>query len=327
MGKIAIIGTGIAAATLTQRLGLSGIHHDIELFDKSRGMGGRMATRYTDTHQFDHGAQFFTARTPPFQAFLSEFVESGDVAEWKPDVTTLSVGETSYKRPWFEPHYVATPRMNGVCKSVLGNVTRHLGTEIGKVERRDDSNWLVSTDEERFGPYDWVVTTAPAPQSAKIFASAADPDFDSVSFDPCIALMVPLIDKPRLQAAVAKNPVIEWIALTDSKPGRDTAPSLVALATPEWSRQHLESDPSELVPDLVSEVALLTGIEHDSMRDATAHRWRFARTRSPLGRPFWIDPPRKLAACGDWCLGRTVEDAFTSANELARTLSTHLIHA
>ncbi len=38
-------------------------------------------------------------------------------------------------------------------------------------------------------------------------------------------------------------------------------------------------------------------------------------------KPFWIERTLNLAACGDWCLGRTVEDAYTSANELARALN------
>lgn len=320
MDNIAILGSGMAAATLFARLSEVGLSGAVELFDKSRGIGGRMATRYTDTRQFDHGASFFTARTPSFQAFLADLTKAGTVAAWEPDVTTLSPGGRPYKRPWFEPHYVAMPRMNGLCKYLLADATTHTGTEIRKVERRGNRNWLVSTDEQRFGPFDWVISTAPAPQTIRIFASAASPDFDSVTFDPCIALMASINPSPTFDAAVVKDSPIEWIAMTDSKPGRQCQPSLVAHASPGWSLEHLETDPASLVPALIEAIAALPGIDAAAIMDATAHRWRFARPGTPLGQSFWADSDQRLAACGDWCLGRTVEDAYTSANELARFL-------
>ena len=47
------------------------------------------------------------------------------------------------------------------------------------------------------------------------------------------------------------------------------------------------------------------------------HRWRFAQTQQPLGRPFIFDETLGIGLCGDWCLGHRVEDAFVSGLELA----------
>jgi predicted NAD/FAD-dependent oxidoreductase len=68
--KIAIIGAGIAGLTLATLLNQNQPDIDVVHFEKSRGVGGRMATRYTATHSFDHGAQFFTLRTNSFRDFL-----------------------------------------------------------------------------------------------------------------------------------------------------------------------------------------------------------------------------------------------------------------
>ncbi len=62
--KIAIIGAGISGLILAQRLK---DHADIVVYEKARGVGGRMSTRYADPFYFDHGTQFFTARTDAFQ--------------------------------------------------------------------------------------------------------------------------------------------------------------------------------------------------------------------------------------------------------------------
>ena len=62
MKKIAIIGAGISGLTLAHQLKA---HADIVVFEKARGVGGRMSTRYGDQFEFDHAAQFFTARITP----------------------------------------------------------------------------------------------------------------------------------------------------------------------------------------------------------------------------------------------------------------------
>ena len=58
--KIAIIGSGIAGLSAARELRQNGV--DVYLYEKSRGVGGRMSTRYAGDWEFDHGAQYFTAQ-------------------------------------------------------------------------------------------------------------------------------------------------------------------------------------------------------------------------------------------------------------------------
>jgi predicted NAD/FAD-dependent oxidoreductase len=65
--KIAVVGAGIAGLALARSL------HDIAdvtVFEKSRGVGGRMATRRAGAVGFDHGAQYFTVRDDAFRRML-----------------------------------------------------------------------------------------------------------------------------------------------------------------------------------------------------------------------------------------------------------------
>ena len=66
MMKIAIIGAGIAGLTCAHMLK----KYNPIIFEKSRGIGGRLATRYSDQYQFDHGAQYFTVKDKEFDKFL-----------------------------------------------------------------------------------------------------------------------------------------------------------------------------------------------------------------------------------------------------------------
>jgi predicted NAD/FAD-dependent oxidoreductase len=65
--RIAIIGAGMSGLTLANRLSKIA---EVVLFEKSRGVGGRMSTRQADPFTFDHGAQFFTVRDKRFSVFI-----------------------------------------------------------------------------------------------------------------------------------------------------------------------------------------------------------------------------------------------------------------
>ncbi len=318
--RIALLGTGMAAAAFYDRLSTQK-DLEIDVFDKSRGIGGRLTTRYTETHQFDHGAQFFTARTPAFKAFLRD---TGHVEPWTPNITTLSATQAPFKRIWFEPHYVATPRMNGLCKQMFSGARLTLGMEIARVEQSDAGLMLVATDGSRYGPYQRVVSSAPAEQTARIFSEVNTTPFPDVSFDPCFALMLPLsaADKlPSFDAAVVKDSIVNWLAFTDSKPGRDCAPSLIAHSDGAWARAHFEHDPADVKQQMAEAAIALANLTPQTTENAILHRWRYARTTQPLGEPYWLAEDQRLAACGDWCLGDRVEDAFTSGRLLAGTLA------
>ena len=74
--KIIIIGAGMAGLTCARRLTYAGM--DVRILDKGRGIGGRLATRRTDTGlTFDHGAQYVTARGPGFQRTVNGMLRDG----------------------------------------------------------------------------------------------------------------------------------------------------------------------------------------------------------------------------------------------------------
>ena len=80
--RVAVVGAGLAGLSCAQALQAGGVA--VALFDKSRGVSGRMSTRRGEGWQADHGAQYFTAREPAFVEEVRRWVAAGVAADWSP---------------------------------------------------------------------------------------------------------------------------------------------------------------------------------------------------------------------------------------------------
>lgn len=303
MADVAIIGSGVAGLACARRLADRGV--EAVVFDKGRGIGGRLATRRAgEGLQFDHGAQHIHTDDPGFQAVLDTAMSAHALAGWTmPDDRTGWVG---------------TPGMTGFAKFLARDIAVRQNTEITQVLRGDDT-WHLVVGGDALG-FDRVVCTAPVPQTALLLRPhLADlEELDAVRYDPCLTLMVAL-DRPAdlPDAAAMPASAFAWVARDSAKPDRPAGQSWVVQATADWSRSHLEKSKDEIC-DLMLDLFLHHArLGADSVAYATAHRWRYALVAKPLGRPFVRDATRTLYAGGDWCLGARVEHAWQSGTTIA----------
>lgn len=318
---IAIIGAGMAGLSLARRLAP---HATISVFEKSRGLGGRMATRRRPEGSFDHGAQYFTIRDAGFHAALEPAIEQGTVQAWSVPLMRTDATGKAQRLEDRAPRFVAVPGMTALAKLMAERLTVHSDQKIAALEGLP-GEWYLATPQTAHGPFHWVISTAPAPQTLDLLP-LSEPDRAAVSavrMNGCFTLMVRLPEDMALpfSASQVEHPVISWIAANHSKPDRDPAPALIVHANSQWSDAHLE-DPPEAVRDLMIEAlkVLFPMIGWDASLSVDLHRWRFANVEQPLGRPYLVDPALKIGACGDWCLGNRVEAAFLSGQALAEDL-------
>ena len=325
MTSIAIIGAGLAGITLAREL--RGVA-EVTVFEKSRGYGGRMATRHAEPYQFDHGAQFFTARSAEFKQVLQEVQVQSAMVLWEPKIITLQAGQKPFKRDWFEPHYVGVPGMNALCKALAGDCNVQLRSEVSRI-MREGAGWrLTGADEFSYGVFDWVISAVPSPQALTLMPAdfAFREAMDAVNFSPCFALMLGLSTQPPLNfdAAVVRDSPIGWIAVESSKSGRADAFSLLIHSDNDWAQSHIDSNPEEVTELLISALHEVTGISSKQIEHKVLHRWRYARAESFAGEDYLLDGSNHLAACGDWCQGGRVEDAFLSGARLGLKLKSLL---
>lgn len=322
MTRIAIIGAGIAGLTLAHLLHTRA---DVVVFDKARGVGGRMASRRVGNFQFSHGAQFFTARSLAFRRFLQDFRARGIVHEWRPRVLTLAQDEKPYKRDWFEPHFVAVPGMTALCKSLAEGKDVRLGVQVGVPQQQDNGQWRLPLGNDGFSDaFDWVLCTAPAPQARELLPQefAQQTALAQAHLEPCIALLLGFEDRPawRFDAARIKHPVLDWLSCEASRPGQSEGCAVTLHSTAAWAARQQDSSDHEVAECMLSALLAVTGQPLPPVTVQQVKRWRYALAAAPEEPLLLLDPQLQLAACGDWTRDGRIEGAFLSAHDLARAL-------
>jgi renalase len=323
MKRVAVIGAGLSGLTCARMLEQKA---EVRVFEKSRGYGGRMATRRHGDYRFDHGAQFFSARSQPFRDFLRPLLEQGLIARWDARFVEFEGNRITARRQWADepPHYVAVPGMNALGRALGETLDVRLDTRVGEIFADGDEWLLRDTGGHDLGRFDWVVSSIPAVQAIDLlpdsFAHRAA--VASREMPGCYALMLGFGEAPELDwdAALIRDAAISWISVDHSKPGRGPGASLLVQASNRWAEANMELADAEVIDRLVAETSRVTGLDVGRADHIALHRWRYANPGRQKGEHSLIDAERRLAAIGDWCIHGRVEAAFLSGLDGAQRI-------
>ncbi|WP_043363723.1 NAD(P)/FAD-dependent oxidoreductase [Belnapia sp. F-4-1] len=313
--RIAILGAGLAGLACARELTARGAA--VTLFDKGRAAGGRLATRRAEAGgrrlQWDHGAQYLTARGPGFAALLAEAGAQG----W---------GEAG--------RFVGVPGMSALPRALAAGLDLRPGRHVVALGGGPGA-WTVRHLEAALvrpgkalpevapsedGPFDAVAITLPPAQAAPLVARPAPglrARIAEVGIAPCWTVLAAFGTRPDWPETLRPEAgPIGWLARDSGKPGRDAATECwVIHAGPHWSRAHLEAEAASIGPALLAALPPAPVPLH-----LQAHRWRYSLVEQPLGEPcLWL-PEARLGLAGDWCLAGRAEAAFDSGRALAAAM-------
>lgn len=302
MTRIAIVGAGVAG--LATAYALRTLPIDVQIFEKSRGYGGRAATRGRYGCRYDHGASYFTAPTDRVERLVTAHLPTDGLVEIGKAIWTFSnEGSLSRSTGPYESNPKWTYRQ-GISRlgKLLARFSRAEVLTETRIERlrHRDGRWLLRDEEGRsYSAFDAVVLTPPAPQTASLLAASdvAGARFarirraiEAVEYTSQFSFVFSFdraVSRPGnffgLVNDDGEHP-IAWLAFEDDKPGhvRDGHSMLVVHTAPEWTAHRLEREPDGFVPEVkeMAEDILVSDLRHPAWYDV--QRWRYARPTSAL---------------------------------------------
>lgn len=335
---IGIIGAGIAGLTAGRILSKAG--HDVTVLEKSKGFGGRMATRYAGKDlqlKLDHGISYFTAKSPEFQDFTAELLEKKVIKLWGDDFLFYD-GEKILERNPNQREgatFAAADGMNSIGKYLsrwvdVKNNTRVGGlTYIGE-NRRKKRSWMINLISRETFEADAVIIATPAPQAYGILNTTIDEtstlkivrEIDEISYNPSYSLMLGF-DKsntPDWDGIHASNSSIRFISNESSKHENQDQCTIVVHSTAEFARKHRKSDEETVKKALLSELADIAGGWSVTPEWSQLHFWRFSQPAQTLNRPFFEMEVEEtpLALVGDYYESGDIDAAYRSGYKLAK---------
>ncbi|MEO7327545.1 MAG: FAD-dependent oxidoreductase [Minicystis sp.] len=328
--RVIVVGAGIAGLSAARALADGGAA--VQVLERARGVGGRVATRRFDEQPVDFGVAFFHGRDPAFLAALAE-VPATLLPGWPTEIHGAGrpcqpeAFAADERRLAFAEGLTAFPKhlargldvRTSTRVTALSLTATQIRLELEGAEALEARTVLVclSTEQART-----LLATVPEPPSSVRSALAL---LDMMGFEPCLALIAGYpLDAPEPPAHVSypeDSLVLQLMVHDSSKRVAPTARVMVYQALPRWSHAHLD-DP-DWPAALLAEAARLLGPWAAAPQFTHPHRWRHARTNrgSELMAPLLVHLPggQRLGLAGElFAPGGGVEAAWVSGLGLAR---------
>jgi predicted NAD/FAD-dependent oxidoreductase len=338
MDSLAIVGGGAAGAAAAYRLRDSG--RDVTVFEKSRGVCGRAATRRRDGCHYDYGANYVRPGDGPVGDLVRELGEDGLVDIEEPVWTFDGDGEIAPGRDSSEPKWTWETGLTQLAKRLFArtDATIRQETRIDSLARTERGWTLTDTDAEQYGDFDDVLLTPPAPQTADLLAAtdwdddrrealrdaAADVAYRSIV---TAVLHYPFELDREWYALVNTDDAhaVGWLSREACKDGHvpDGEALLVVQMAPDWSREHYDTPASEQTRVAAEHAAGLLDDDRLLEPDWTdTHGWRYALADEAVAsEPVEAARAAGLHVAGDWVAGEArvhaaVESGLAAADRL-----------
>ena len=309
--NVVVVGSGLSGLMASRVLIEHG--HDVVVFDKGRGVGGRLATRRIGEGVFDHGAQFFTVREDEFDRHVQEWIAAGAVREW---CRGFGPDQDGF------PRYVGTAGMTSIAKHLSRDLDVRQSALVFSVLPEGDG-WKTTLDDGSSVDSDAVLLTCPIAQSFGFAFTAGiemPEDLRSIDYDRTLGLLA-LLDRPPAipSPGAVQNPDDNFSFVGDNMAkGISPVPAVTFHANPAWSLAHWDTPHDEAE-------ALLTELARPYLGDARIvasnyKRWRFATPQRTWPDRHWMNDAGNFAIAGDAFSGPRIEGAAMSGLSAARAL-------
>jgi hypothetical protein len=301
--KIVILGAGMSAVACAENLLDS---FQVELYEKSKGVGGRLCSKKYDGTRYHFGAQFCTYTNSEFQNFLvrnhaKKFNGSAYDCAKRENINT-------------NKYFVHAEGMQGLLKQSAKSLDIK---SREKCIKADTHNKVVHFESGLEVTYDILISSLPLPQ-AKELLRFDEPS--NVIFDPCLAVgfMIGGSKANKYNAYKVVNKDISWAASSKYYNAKMNE-TWVLQFSPKTSKKMFDSTEASLKEFAAIQLKDLLGIDA-TIQNSYIFKWKYAQCNRSSNEQSFITLDNDVFAIGDWNISPRVESAFLSGRALAKFL-------
>ena len=296
--KIAIIGAGFSGCNLYDNLKLQ--FDDITIFEKSRGVGGRLSTKYIDDKFIDHGTPFLIPITEDLKSFCSDLVRN-------------KVIKNRYDE------FLPINGMNKICKFLINEENLKTNTKIIEAKFVDNKWNLIDENNNHYTDFDKLFLTIPATQILEMNIDLEEDiknELEKINYDSVFSLILYSNENIKLdENLIYENSCVENIINNSRKYLYKDFSSYVIHSTKKFANEVNTKTKEEILEIFLNSFEEKTK-EHLKTFNLIPHLWKFAFVKNSLDMSYYLNESKNLGICGDYFNFSNVEASLTSSELL-----------
>lgn len=326
MANIGIIGAGISGLSVAARL--TGLGHHCTVFEKSRGLGGRLARRKLPWGQLDIGAPFLTPTLEETHDRLAHFCRAGILSRGRLQRARLVSG-TLHEAPAIKAYW-ANHSNNEICHALAETVKVIRQRRIAAIAASANGIIHLSDDQRgSCGDFDAVILSAPAPQALALLPETSTlrgQDFPEMQPGWTVTLQfeeaLGLFNHQQVIDFTADEPLVRGVDLATLRQGEPLHCYQFQLSAP-FSQLCRDGNEAQTVEAVLAALARHSALP--PLANTTVQPWNLCRLEKPGPALNILDSAHNLVLCGDWTAGDSGIDAALTSAERAVDAVTRLL--
>jgi predicted NAD/FAD-dependent oxidoreductase len=302
--KIAILGAGLTGLSLGQDLLRKHSKEEILILEKSKGSGGRMATRRSEECTYDHGAQYLK-RSEVSQRWIEKGENSHVLKDFPASGRNAVCGITG---------------MTQLAKFLAQDLDVQFNQKLITL-KKENNFWNLTTDQGSLISAQQVVLTAPLPQSLEILKNSQisfNSGLAKIEYAKALVLLLEL-DFSFPDDFTFKENVGGGIfsICAQYKKGISRKPCWTLVMDEAWSQKYFALEDSQILS--LAQEAVARQFPELKIKSVQLKKWRYSHPLTSWNSLFEA-PAEGLYLGGDAFGGPSLNGALRSSQALAHQL-------